>query len=264
MNIQEYIESGILEAYVLGDLTQAGIDEVEEMMEKHPEIMEEVTRISKSLEDLSMSSVEEPSPLLKAGILRRIEDEEAGQTPEPKEEGKNQKILTIAVTILGLLLSGGILMYCLAHAQSSKHEIEQAAILADSLQGEIDTLNQELNRVQQELQIALDPNFTKVPLEGLPISPNAMAAVYWNQSSNDVYLEASGLPTPAPDRQYQLWAIKAGQPVSIGVFDYSSDPTLFKMENIDDAQAFAITLEPFGGVLNPTLDQMYVLGNVPS
>jgi len=36
------------------------------------------------------------------------------------------------------------------------------------------------------------------------------------------------------------------------------------MENIDDAQAFAITLEPFGGVLNPTLDQMYVLGNVPS
>lgn len=37
---------------------------------------------------------------------------------------------------------------------------------------------------------------------------------------------------------------------------------LIKMQNIQGASAFAITLEPQGGSENPTLEAMYVMGNV--
>jgi anti-sigma-K factor RskA len=34
------------------------------------------------------------------------------------------------------------------------------------------------------------------------------------------------------------------------------------MKDIGQAQAFAITLEPAGGSASPTLNQMYVMGNI--
>jgi anti-sigma-K factor RskA len=71
------------------------------------------------------------------------------------------------------------------------------------------------------------------------------------------------LPLASADQQYQLWAIKDGQPIDAGVlpqqFAYSD---LIAMKNIDNAQAFAITLEKKGGVASPTLTEMYVLGEV--
>ena len=37
--------------------------------------------------------------------------------------------------------------------------------------------------------------------------------------SKEVYLLVNQLPTPDPDKQYQLWAIVDGNPVDAGVFD---------------------------------------------
>ncbi len=41
-----------------------------------------------------------------------------------------------------------------------------------------------------------------------------------------------------------------------------SDKTLHPMKEIEDAQAFAITLEPKGGSVNPTTSEMYVMGSI--
>jgi anti-sigma-K factor RskA len=40
------------------------------------------------------------------------------------------------------------------------------------------------------------------------------------------------------------------------------DKTLHPMKDIEDAQAFAITLEPKGGSVNPTMSEMYVMGSI--
>ena len=47
MNIKEYIESGILEMYVLGHATKEESDEVEKMASTHPEIKKEMNKIIK-------------------------------------------------------------------------------------------------------------------------------------------------------------------------------------------------------------------------
>ncbi len=68
------------------------------------------------------------------------------------------------------------------------------------------------------------------------------------------------LPTPPTDKQYQLWALVDGKPVDAGMITDLED--LQAMKEMPEAQAFAITLEPKGGSVNPTLEQLYVIGNV--
>ena len=41
-----------------------------------------------------------------------------------------------------------------------------------------------------------------------------------------------------------------------------SDLSLHEMKNMEDPQAFAVTLEPKGGSAIPTMDQMYVMGEI--
>ena len=67
------------------------------------------------------------------------------------------------------------------------------------------------------------------------------------------------LPAAPADRQYQLWAMVNGKPVDMGII--SKDSVFNAMKQVQNATAFAITLEPLGGKPAPTGD-MLVLGSV--
>ena len=69
------------------------------------------------------------------------------------------------------------------------------------------------------------------------------------------------MPSNDKEHQYQLWALVAGKPVDLGVFD--SDTTsrdMKEMKSITLADAFAVTLEKRGGSPTPTMDEMMVIG----
>jgi anti-sigma-K factor RskA len=72
------------------------------------------------------------------------------------------------------------------------------------------------------------------------------------------------LPEPPKGMVYQVWALKLNPltPTSIGLLDKFDDNNqrIFAVNNTGDAEAFAITLEPAGGSLNPTMEQLYTLG----
>ena len=67
---------------------------------------------------------------------------------------------------------------------------------------------------------------------------------------------------PAKDKQYQLWAIIDGKPIDAGMMDIEAPGAIHKMKSITGAQAFAVTLEKKGGSANPTMNAMYLMGNV--
>ena len=100
-------------------------------------------------------------------------------------------------------------------------------------------------------------------MNGTDNSPDSKATVYWNKSTEDVYLSIKNLKELSKDQQYQLWAIIDGKPVDAGVFDPTNSSMLVQMKNINpNAAAFAVTIEPKGGSENPTLETMQVIGNV--
>ena len=71
--ISEYIESGILELYVMGMLSAADATEVEKMMALHPEVKDEVRAIELSLETYAQVNAVQPHATVKPMLLATID-----------------------------------------------------------------------------------------------------------------------------------------------------------------------------------------------
>lgn len=72
-DLKTYIESGVLEAFVLGSLTDAEIAEVLGMSAKHPEIEEEIAMISAALEQVAFENAVAPDPTIKPFFLATVD-----------------------------------------------------------------------------------------------------------------------------------------------------------------------------------------------
>jgi len=118
----------------------------------------------------------------------------------------------------------------------------------------------ELDQTRKNFNIVT--NNTVIELKGTDVSPKSLATVYWNNQSNDVYLMVKDLPPPPSDMQYQLWAMVDGKPVDAGVFDTGKGNVLQNMKTAISPQAFAVTLEKKGGSPTPTMEAMYLIGQV--
>lgn len=73
MKVSEYIESGILELYVMGSISAEEAVEVEKMMVLHPEVLEEVRAIEKSLEKYALANAVQPHATVKPLLLATLD-----------------------------------------------------------------------------------------------------------------------------------------------------------------------------------------------
>lgn len=82
MNTEDYINSGIIELYVMGALSVKESDEVTQLANLHPEIGAEIERVATTLESYAMTHAKEPGaevkPMLMATLdyMKRLEDGE--------------------------------------------------------------------------------------------------------------------------------------------------------------------------------------------
>lgn len=106
-----------------------------------------------------------------------------------------------------------------------------------------------------------------IALAGQEVSPSASAKVFLEPDRRRAIVFFHDLPANPGDKSYQLWIIRADQPkpISAGVFDVTSSGTAsIAIENLPlatEIKALAVTLEPKGGVAQPTNTQFYVAGN---
>jgi anti-sigma-K factor RskA len=129
-----------------------------------------------------------------------------------------------------------------------------------ALQTSIDTYRNTIARLKDPEMSVIRMAGSNVPNNGSP-DPRSVATIYWNKHNSEVYLLVNNLPAPTAGKQYQLWAIVGGKPVSAGVFNMDQPDIAQKMISIPAAEAFAVTLEKQGG--NPVPQgAMYVLGAI--
>lgn len=81
--VKEYINSGILEMYVLGMTSAEESTQVREMASKYPEINTEIEEISKALEIDAENRVDAPSETLKPFIMAIVDYTERLKNGEP-------------------------------------------------------------------------------------------------------------------------------------------------------------------------------------
>ena len=95
MNIQEYIESGIIELYVMNTLPESEMAEVEAMARQYPDIQAEIEEVQAVMQVYSQAHAISPSPELKDKILNKINSEIAANAhTKPTSETLNPNPVT--------------------------------------------------------------------------------------------------------------------------------------------------------------------------
>ncbi|MCB0509144.1 MAG: anti-sigma factor [Chitinophagales bacterium] len=267
MNIKEYIESGVLELYLLGSLSAEEEREVAKLLKEHPELQKELERIEADLISLAESNAPESlNEAILVGALERIKAgaEESNATTTVIKElpvaGKSWLNYALIAASFALLLSLGLNVKLYTNVQEAESQIlalqNQNSVFAEELQ--IQNTNYSIK--EKQVFALSDPNVLRIKLNAVPGKEGALAMVYWNSESKETYISVQNLPEPPEGMQYQLWALYDGAPIDAGVFDLNGE--IQENKTIENAQAFAITLEEAGGKPSPNLEQLYVYGEV--
>ena len=267
------MESGVLELYVLGDVTPAERLQVEEMAANHPAVRAELDEIERSMEAYAEENEVEPAAHLRGRVMNsiltnlsddtifnKIQDEPVKDNvvafPAPKANNFYKYAFAACLTLL--LASVVALIGVYNKLQESNNQLA-------ALQSDKQHYANQVNLLDQQLTIFRDASFKFLKLQGTPKLPSGAVTIAWSPAKHKVMIDMSSLKMPENDKnhQYQLWAIVAGKPVDLGVFDKSADSTDMKeMKTIAavSADAFAVTREPRGGSVSPTMDEMMVIG----
>ncbi len=258
MNINEYIQSGTLESYVLGTTTEAETLVVDQLAKEHNSIQAEINQIQAVLENYAFAHAVTPPSHLKERIQKKIavasNDNIVSFNPQKTTSRFN---FAASWVLLAVSLAGNIWFW--GGWKSSEEKV--LALESKNLQL---AQNEQILKAnyQQEVAILQNNQIKHIDLAGQDVAPNAKAMVYWNQQTNEVYLSSLKLPVTPSDKQYQLWAIVDGKPVDAGMIDGTSH--ILKMKSMAKAVAFAISLEAKGGSTTEAGPKgtIYVMGAV--
>ena len=278
--IKTYIESGVLELYVMGDLNQDERTEVESMAARYPEVKQEIIQIQNALEGYAEAYAVAPSEKVRERVINNllnvvsteeIEIENNTATvEEPKviqmsSQGGGFYKYAFAASVALLIVSLSALFVLYNRLEDSNQQLAVMQSNNQTITSRANYINKQLSDSQEALSIFHNPEVKLIKLAGQKIAPEASAMVAFNSKKQEVMLDMNAVKMPVNDEnhQYQLWALVDGKPVDLGVFDATQDANGMKrMKTIANAQAFAITLEPRGGSINPTMEQMMVMGAI--
>jgi Anti-sigma-K factor rskA, C-terminal len=175
---------------------------------------------------------------LKETIWNRIEVE------APRESQPfNWRIMTAAAVIAIALTGGWWILRMNGQLKHSKQELAK--------------FRQQWMEQKNEIEWLRDPSVQLALLTGLEPAPQAKGKMVWNPQLSRGMFYGNSLPPVSAEKSYQLWVIGARGPVSAGVFSPDSNGaavvTISRIEGTAEGTLqFAVTIEPRGGVPQPT------------
>ena len=260
MDISCIISSGDLELYVLGMLSQEDNEKVAQLAIMFPEIRKEIDEVQASLIQLSDDAAETDVPsaatrdnlFAKLSAMRRQEhttapvvatnhthQAEVISMAKPRRTGIT---FLAAASVIALIICVAVIAH-LSSANTHYHDV------ANTLQNQLDQVTEKAAQQQQQFASSLhlyqSPDYKKIDLKPLPGEPNSVVQLFWNQNTHNVFVADVSLPQAPAGKQYQLWAIVDGKPISAGMMNGKKVPQ--QMLDFEKADAFAITLEKTGG-----------------
>jgi len=257
--------------YVLNALSAAENEEFEELLREADEDQRQTFDEMQSAANNLAFTVEkvQPSASVKKAVIKNIEsgsttDDAVAVSAVPTDSESKEKSRGLSRSTLAMAASFALLIITLALAYFA---FDQNATINEQ-EATITELKSENQQKDEMLSILGARTVDLVVMDGLEVNPGGYGKVIWDAENQQALLQVSNLPEVPSGKAYQLWLIKNNKPVPSGLFSVQTGAkdSFFKIEQMADANkqnanAFAITLEPEGGSQQPT-GAMYMLGNV--
>lgn len=263
MDIKAYIASGILEQYAFDLLSPSERSEVEAHLQQYPELVEELRQIEYAIEKYLSLYQAQPSPDFQQRLNDSLENVVPDPRPIPPSSGTPPATGGTTWGLLGLAVIGlAAAAWLFFDNQQKDRSYQELTTEYENLKLDCDETTETNRGLLSLLETIRQSGNSLIQMRGTDKDTTAFASIIYNAETKKSYLDIINLAEPAADKQYQLWAIVDGTPVDMGVFDVTVDTskTLQEVPFIENVQAFAVTLEPRGGSVSPTLEEMVVIG----
>jgi hypothetical protein len=177
----------------------------------------------------------------------------ARDAPPPRTRRTGLRTLAAAAAAAALVFAGTRGYEALEHERELRHDVELALARSEA---ERDAAQGERERLTALIETVGAPAAHPVALAGAEGVPAARGRAFVEPVGHRIVLLVYDLPPPPPGRTYQLWTIEGGTPASAGTFATSdagrARHAIATPEKFGDAPFLAVTVEPAGGVPQPT------------
>ncbi len=271
MNINEYIKSGILEQYCLGLISEMERAEVERVAARYPEVREHLRQMCKGLESYAEAHAIPPPKHLRSKVVEAIggleESEAISRKLRPAAPKSNTRSLIFGVAAsIAMLVLAGMAYQFYQNQEKARKELAAISQQVQRLQKNYENLNNSHQELQAEYVLLKDVGTHHVQMQGSEHAPKAQCVVYWNPEHKGAYLNIIDLPPPPHGHAYQMWADVEGHHHNMGMLNLaavSSDTSfLHPLPYIENSKGFVITLEKQEGSIHPTVEKLFVKGNL--
>ncbi|HPF96545.1 MAG: anti-sigma factor [Flavobacteriaceae bacterium] len=249
--INTFLNSNLLEKYLLGETTFAEEKKVEYYLAEYPQVKKAYNTLQDNLEIVANShAVEAPKNLL-GSILKELDDAPVISIKQRRFSSRWYRY-SVAASVIAFLFAGTSYFF---YKQNKDLSVENQKIADEvfDLRGDIDSQNKRLSDIMDQLQQLNDPETQKYLLTGNNRAKNLKTVAYINPKEKISMIDVVSLPPLPEDQCYQIWAKVQDKMVSLGILD-KADRQLKNIPYTEDALGFEITIEPKGGNHDATVE----------
>ncbi|KEZ94076.1 anti-sigma factor [Nonlabens ulvanivorans] len=249
-HIEEFLQSGLLDRYVIGDTSDTENTMVEDMINQHSEVQLAYDKLQEELFLYANTNAITPPDYLKEQVLNKV-------TPRKElepEYSKHENWLSIAAVIVALLALSG-LGYLYQQNTGLKQEIVETTTQFENLERDYELNDTQKRILEMRLAFIEAGDTEKYLMRGYIEEEPLRVIAYYNQPAGKAQIEIAALPELEKGLDYQLWADVDGEMVSLAVLN-DLKPKTISAEILKKASDLNITIEKAGGSKHASVENL--------
>lgn len=242
--IRTFLDSDLLEKYLLGSTTLEETLQVERYIAMHPAVRETYNELQENLEAFARMHAIKAPERLKNKILHTIRAQNSGRR-------KFQRF-AIAASFTAMLFAGASYFFW----DQNKSLMEENSIVNNKIMNLEADMKQRLEDVRNQFIVLNNPQTKKYLVNGNTKARELKAVAYINPVKKLSYINVRNLPNLPENQCYQMWAEVNGKMLNLGIIDKADDINHLRALPYAENAVSYITIEPKGGNNTPTVQNI--------
>ncbi|MGB5229238.1 MAG: anti-sigma factor [Eudoraea sp.] len=242
--IRIFLDTDLLEKYLLGNTTPEESMQVERYIAMYPEVRKTYDELQTNLETFAKLHALKTPEGLKTKILNRIKAQNTGRR-------KFQRY-AIAASIAAFLFAGSSYFFW----NQNQNLQDENVIVNNKIRTLEEDMKEQLEDVRNQFIVLNNPQTKKYTVNGNKKAKELKAVAYINPVKKLSYINVQSLPNLPDNQCYQMWAEVNGEMVNLGVIKNVDDKDRLRPLPYAENAIGYITIEPQGGNDTPTVQNI--------
>jgi anti-sigma-K factor RskA len=242
--IRIFLETDLLEKYLIGTSSQEEALQVERYIAMYPEVRETYRELEENLETFAkMHAIKTPEGL-KARILQRVGAQNSGR--------RWFRRYAAAASIAAFLFAGSSYFFW----DQNQGLQEENTVVNNKIKDLEEDMREQLEDVRNQFIVLNNPQTKKFEVKGNKKAVELKAVAYINPVKKLSFINVTSLPNLPEDKCYQMWAEVNGEMVNLGILKNVDDKDKLRPLPYAEHAVSYITIEPQGGNDTPTVQNI--------